>query len=316
VVPGPTAAIVLNYQTPAATIRAVESLRATRPSLARVLIVDNGSRDDSLETIRAALPDVDLIAVDRNEGFSAGCNAGIRDALAQGADRVFLLNSDAAVLPETLSALERALAADPQIGIAGPMVVETSRPDVVQSLGIRYHRATGRMRHYGYASGRPTDASRPRIVDGVSGCAMLIRREVFAAIGHFAEEYFFGFEDLDFCLRARGAGFLSTCVTAAEVRHEGSLSIGRASALRTYFATRNHLLLASRVSPHRSGLSRLAQTGAIGALNLAHVLVSGEVPRREGLRGFAAGLRDHLAGRYGPPPPAMAGTARTEGSRV
>jgi len=295
-----TVAVTLNHQTPQATARAVESLRQVCPPVAAIVIVDNGSRDDSVQRLRN-LEGVHLIEADDNRGFSAGCNIGIRAALARGADRVFLLNSDALVFEDTIALMERALAEHPRIGIVGPAVLDRAAPDTVQSLGIRYDRATGRMRHHGYRSSRHAGGSNlPRIVDGVSGCAMLVRREVFEATGWLAEEYFFGFEDLDLCLRARAAGFLSACVESAAVLHEGSLSIGRGSALRSYFATRNHLLLASRVSAHRPLVARGILAMTVAAFNLAHVLVAAEVPRLEGLRGFAHGLRDHLAGRYGP----------------
>jgi len=300
-----TVAVTLNHRTPRETARAVESLRQGSPSLAGIVVVDNASGDDSVSLLRD-LPDVRLIVSDRNDGFSAGCNLGIREALRLGAERVFLLNSDAQVSPETVALLAEALSADARLGIAGPTILEGSRPDSVQSLGIRYNRTTGRMRHLGHGEPRVGGSRDARVgggvVDGVSGCAMLIRREVFAAVGLLAEEYFFGFEDLDFCLRAGSAGFATVCVGAATAWHEGSVSIGRRSALRAYFATRNHLLLASRASAHRSLAARGMLAATVAALNLAHVLVAADVPRIEGLHGFARGLRDHLADRYGPAP--------------
>jgi GT2 family glycosyltransferase len=131
---------------------------------------------------------------------------------------------------------------------------------------------------------------------------MLIKREVIERIGMLTEEYFFGFEDLDFCLRARIAGFRTACVGTVVVLHEGSVSIGRKSLRRIYFATRNHLLLASRLSTRRSPFASGAQAVAIVTLNLAHVLVTSDVPFQNGLRGLVRGVRDHIAGRYGPGP--------------
>lgn len=311
-----TAAVVLNYETPVETMAAVASLRRAHTPPAHIVLVDNGSSEAAVRPLRG-LAAVQLIALARNDGFSAGCNIGIREALRQGADSIFLLNSDAVVLDDTIAMLERALLAHPQIGVVGPMVLEQSDPDRVQSLGIRYARASGRMRHEGYGSPRPAASSdEPRTVDGVSGCAMLIRRDVFDALGGFAEEYFFGFEDLDFCLRAREAGFQSACVASAQVLHHGSLSIGRGSAARAYFATRNHLLLASRTSRPRSVFGRAGQTLSILTLNLAHVLLRSDVPRLAGLREYVRGVRDHLSGRYGPGPFAAEVSARIPVSRV
>lgn len=124
---------------------------------------------------------------------------------------------------------------------------------------------------------------------------MLVRREVFDAVGLLAEEFFFGFEDLDFCLRASAAGFRTACVHGAVVRHEGQASIGRASSTRAYYAVRNHLLVASRSA--RGG--RWLRTTSVLALNVAHVLFTSGLPRIAGLVAVARGARDHFRGRYG-----------------
>jgi GT2 family glycosyltransferase len=124
---------------------------------------------------------------------------------------------------------------------------------------------------------------------------MLIRRAVFDSIGLFDPDYFFGFEDVDFCLRARGAGLLTVATGAAIAEHEGQASIGRRSARRISFATRNHLLLASRRFQRRSTGARWFQTVAILGWNLAHVLFSSDVPLRQGWRGFLNGAHDYFS---------------------
>jgi GT2 family glycosyltransferase len=295
-----TVAIVLNFRTASETVQAVQTLTASPSPVAATIVVDNASGDGSVATLRAQLGDAQLVQADRNDGFAAGCNRGIREAMRLDADRILFVNSDARVRPDALGALERALDENPHVGIVGPMVVERADPRMVQSLGIRYTFATGRMRHHGF--GRPYDALMVpalREVDGVSGCAMLVRRAVFDRVGLFFEDYFFGFEDLDLCLRARTAGFVTACVGSAIVPHEGNVSIGRASPLRVYYATRNHLLLAARVSPSGPPVARWLLTASIAALNLAFVLTTTQVPRREGLSAFWRGLADHRARRYG-----------------
>jgi GT2 family glycosyltransferase len=292
-------AVFLNYRTPDETIRAVRSLNDADPTI-DVVVVDNASGDGSPDILRTALPGVALIVADENGGFSAGCNMGIREALRRGATRVLLLNSDVVVRPGMVAALDAAMDEDARLGIVGPVVAELHDEDLVQSMGIRYHQATGRMRHFSFGTRRSTaPGSLRRIVDGVSGCAMLIRREVFERIGLLAEEYFFGFEDLDFCLRARAAGFQTACVGSALVLHEGNLSIGRHSARRVYFGVRNHLLLAYRTGGQRTPVARVLQTGWIVGFNLMHVLLVSDVRRGEGLRALMAGVRDYVDGHYG-----------------
>src|SRR5688500_1374882 len=172
-----TVAVVLNYRTARQIVQAVQTLAASHSRPVATIVVDNASDDGSIETLRAALGDAQLVETAQNDGFAAGCNHGIREAMRVGADCIFLLNSDASIEPEALGALERALDENPHVGIVGPLVVERDDPHVVQSLGMRYTAATGRMRHHGFGRRRNTlTVPVLREVDGVSGCAMLIRR--------------------------------------------------------------------------------------------------------------------------------------------
>jgi hypothetical protein len=230
-------------------------------------------------------------------------NAGIRAALARGADRVLLVNSDAIVPPDSIEHLERCLDAAPDAGIAGPVILARSHPGEVQSLGMSYAPISGRMRHLGYCSRFAAAHDRPtaQSVDGVSGCLMLVRREVFDACGLFDEDYFFGFEDLDFCLKARRAGFATVLAGMATVYHEGGRSIGAGSPRRFYFAARNHLLMARRAEPSAGRLVSLFRASSIVLLNVANAALStgGSLPARLGA--VARGTRDYVAGRYGGP---------------
>jgi GT2 family glycosyltransferase len=297
---GGTVAIVLNYRTPNETLAAVRSLQASRPTAPLILVVDNASEDGSADTLRRQLCDVPILVAASNNGFSAGCNLGIRAAIDGGARRVLLVNSDVLVLPDTTALLEQALAASPGVGLVGPMVIEHHAPHRIESIGIAYSSFSGRMRLLGHGkAAAPRSSGDGREVDAVSGCAVLIDVRVFERIGLLTEEYFFGFEDIDLCLRARMDGFRSMCVPAAVAFHAGHRSIGRRSAARIYFAARNHLLLASRLrNPYPRSLQWL-QTVSIVALNAAHVLVRSEVPVRAGLGGLLRGVRDHRDGRHG-----------------
>lgn len=294
------AAVILNYRTADDTILAVRSLQAADADVATIVVVDNASRDGSVDAFRRQLTNVEIIELPRNLGFPAGCNAGIEHVLRQGASHVFLLNSDVIVPPDTVSVLLRVLEGNGRIGVVSPIVRRRRNPDLVESLGLAYHQPSARMRMIGH--GLPVSRIEPfnaRIVDAVSGCAMLVRREVFEAIGLLRSEYFFGFEDLDFCCQARERGFLVACAGATFVLHEGGRSIGPRAALRAYFATRNHLLLADRFPAGRSGLTRLVRLGGVFALNLAHVLRTREIPTLRGLAASVRGAKDFVSGRFG-----------------
>lgn len=291
------AAVILNYCTADQTYLAARSLQSSFAPPADILIVDNHSEDGSAASLRRSVANARVIESPDNRGFAGGCNIGIRAALENGARFVLLVNSDAVLAPDAISHLRTAMDDAVNVGIAAPVLLSREEPDHVASAGISFSPSTGRMRHRG--AGRRVSAvgsDRLRSVDAVSGCVMLIKREVFERIGFLDEAYFFSFEDIDFCLRAREAGFEVTVVQDARAYHEGGRSIGRRSARRVYFGTRNHLRLAARTGQTATRPVRLA---LVTALNAAYVLVSPESPLVGGAAAFARGVWHHVIGRYG-----------------
>jgi GT2 family glycosyltransferase len=296
-----TAAVILNYRTAADTILAVRSLQAADATLATIVVVDNASADASVDAFREHLAGVAILERPRNEGFADGCNAGISHALEAGADAVLLLNSDVIIPPDLPAALQRVLDADRRIGIVAPIVRCRHDPDLVESAGLSYHASSGRLRMIDHGTRIEALVSFGcRLVEAVTGCAMLVRREVFEAVGLLRGEYFFGFEDVDFCCRARAQGFLTACAGSTFVLHEGHRTIGRRAAARAYFATRNHLLLASRFPPDGSRLARRLRLANVLALNVAHVLTARDIPTVKGLAASIQGAKDFARGRLGP----------------
>jgi GT2 family glycosyltransferase/glycosyltransferase involved in cell wall biosynthesis len=290
-------AIVLNYRTSDQTWLAVHSIQSSHEP-AKVIVVDNGPNDESAERLRSALVDAHVIATGQNLGFSGGCNVGIREALRNESDLILLVNSDVVLSPHAIGSLRRAADANPRAGILAPVLLSREEPDRIASAGIRFSASTGRMRHI--ASGQPISMLPPgsvHAVDAVSGCVVLIRRSVFEKAGLLDERFFFSFEDIEFCLRARRAGFDVLCVAEAIAYHEGGRSIGRMSPDRVYYAARNHLRLVRMTDAPSSGLLR---GGLVVGLNAGYVLLSGETPRLRGLAALARGVWHHLNGRYGP----------------
>ncbi|HYN06456.1 MAG TPA: glycosyltransferase [Vicinamibacterales bacterium] len=295
--PSAVAAIVLSYGAADDAILAARSLQGSRPAV-RVIIVENGSSEESRAALAAVGEEVTVIQTGRNLGFSGGMNVGIRNALAGGASHVLLVNSDMILPPDCVDRLRAALEAT-GAGIAGPVVLSRAMPDRVGTLGISYRPTSGRMRHQSFDVSFPSmDAPRTRPVDAVSGCAMLVRRAVIDAIGLLDEQYFFSFEDLDWCFRARRAGFETVLAGDAIAYHEGARSIGVSSPRRLYYAARNHLRFAERAG-NAGRLASLWRGSSIVVLNVAHAVRAGggSLPTR--LAAVARGTRDHFAGRYG-----------------
>ncbi len=305
------AAVVLNYRTPDDTYLAVRSLLASRRPLDEIIVVNNDDHDgDRKPTVLRHIGSTQglrQIDTGRNLGFSGGVNVGIRTALDGGADAVLLVNSDVILPPDCIERLERAMSettSHRDCGIIAPVIANRSAPGVVATSGMSYDPLTGRMRHRGVGAlvaraPRGIQPPKPVTVDAVSACAVLITRDVFDAIGLFEEDYFFSFEDLDFCLRARRAGFETLLAGDAIAYHEGSRSIGANTPERLYFAARNHLLLASRATPTSSRLRQGYRVSAIVVLNLAHAMISRGAPLPRRLGAVVRGTRDYVLSRFG-----------------
>jgi GT2 family glycosyltransferase len=209
----------------------------------RISVISNGC--DAL----ASLPvddRIEQIRLTDNRGFAGGHNAGICRALERGADYVLLFNSDATAEPGLVRELVAAAAANPGAAFLGPLLVRAKEPDRVESAGQAFDVPTGRHTEI-YRGWRVERVDLDtRKVDAVSGCALLARRGAIEMIGLLDEKLFAYFEDMDWCLRARRAGYDVLLVPRARVLHVGEGSTGGASALSTYYSVRNHTIVAAR----------------------------------------------------------------------
>ncbi len=220
----PLYVVVLNWNLPGDTIACVRSLQAGLPAAAQILIVDNSSSDDSVAQFRASFgATVELLTMPANLGFAGGMNAGIRAALRAGAGSVLLLNNDTIVHEAMLERLLQAGNGLPQAGVLGPAIYYYDAPQQIWQLGAREYPLLPIPLNLGMRNLRRA-GGRPFRLDYLTGCAMLVRREVFERVGLLDTEYAMYFEDADFCRRVRQAGFELWCVPAAEMWHRVSLS--------------------------------------------------------------------------------------------
>jgi GT2 family glycosyltransferase len=285
--PNRLAAIVLNYQTPADTAIAVASLMASDRAIDHLIVVDNDQGPECRDALARWGDRVTYVRTGANRGFAGGMNVGIRRALDEHAGLILLVNSDMVVPPDCVARLEAAVTSGNGTAIVGPLVLSRSVPDVVGSAGIDYNLDTGRMRH---RLTRQVEQD----VDAVSGCLMLIRRDVFDRIGLLDERYFFSFEEIDFCLRARAAGFATRVAGSAVAYHEGGQAIGPRSPRRLYFAARNHLMLARNHANGDGSLTRGRRSFFIAALNLAHAVKAPGGSLGARLGATLRGIRDYF----------------------
>ena len=245
--------IVLNWNGHRDTIECVESCRRLQHASYRIVVVDNGSIDGSEGVLRGRWTDVDFLQTGANLGYSGGNNAGIRHALAHGAAYIWLLNNDARVAPDALTYMVDVLDRQPAVGIVGAKVYYLDRPEVILSAGgaVDLERG-GAVRHIGGERNDDGAYDAPAAVDWVAGCSMMVRREVFASIGPFDDNYFLYFEDVDLCLRARAAGWTVTYEPRARIWHrEGAKHQGLFSSTFIYYFLRNRLYFMKRFAPGR-----------------------------------------------------------------
>ena len=288
-------AVIVHWRDVADTLGCVESL-AGEPGV-EILVVDNGSP----EPVAPALSGqpVTCLASGENRGYAGGGNLGIRAALSRGATTVLLLNNDARVVPGATAAATRTLASDPRIAAVGAKVLSRTQPG---RLWLAWGEVTWRPSLVALrGSGEPDGPAygTPRQVDWIAGCAMWLRAEALGAIGLLDEEFFAYHEEVDWCARARAAGWHVVYCPSAVVLHRGGGVAGGPAAIRVrkYFAARNSILFARR---HGTRLQRSRLVA--GLVTKLPLELLWHVPR--GTAGEVLwklrGVRDGLTGRRPP----------------
>lgn len=254
--------IILNWNGRDDTLACLASVAQINYPSFRVIVVDNGSTDNSVDAIRTAFPAVDLIETGKNLGFAGGNNVGIRCALELGADYVFLLNNDTEVDPGLLDAFAVAAERYPNAGVFGGKIYYHAEPQRIWYAGARWNQDTARFDQVGEGElddGRTYSAACE--TDYACGCAFLLPAARLREIGLLDEDFFLYFEETDWCFRAKKAGHPSIFVPEAKLWHKVSVSFGgEGSPLALYFITRNRLLWARRHAgmPMRLRVYRMA----------------------------------------------------------
>jgi GT2 family glycosyltransferase len=262
----------------------------------RVVVVDNASTDGSVAALREMGGSIDFIELRDNVGFTGGCNAGIRHALAYGADYVWLLNNDSHCTPEALSALVAHAESRPDVGMVSPIITDRRSGRDEYVVG-RLDLSTGAMEE----TVDPVEAEsmQRRFPNQIflKGTALLIKRRVIEQIGLLDEHFFAYCEDLDFCIRAAAAGYRAECVTSVRVYHDQGPSIPGQPWRKPYafyYAVRNGILFWRK---YARGIARW-RYARWHACTIFRVLARGGFGREE-TGAFADGLWSGFRGATG-----------------
>lgn len=231
--------LVLNWNSHAETQECLQSLETLDYSNCKIVIIDNGSTDQSEEVLRKKYPQHFFIQTGKNLGYGGGNNYGIRYALKEGAEFIWILNPDMRVGRSTLKTMIDIAERNPKIGILAPVLLEGLPPHQVKRVGRElpdfYKIETIPL--------LPEEASQEfQEVDYMWGCSMMVRSEIFKSIGLIREDFFLYSEDIEFNLRSQKAGWKSVVCLNATDEHRWNKNKKRSSD--SYYYMRNEILLA------------------------------------------------------------------------
>jgi len=247
--PSAVSVIIVNWNTRDMVLRLLASLSAPdAESLEELelIVVDNNSSDGSVEAIRREYPAVKVVAQTENRGFAGGVNPGLQVATQP---FVLLLNSDVETSRDSIEEAARYMAESPTVGVLGPRILSPQRtpqtsawrdPSLIWLVLAAF--GLNKLKRFNFERYQDRQFTEPAEVDCVSGCAMMIRRELFEELGGFDEDYFMYFEETDFCVRARRHGKKVHHAPVGEFLHEEG-GTTKTVRLRTFLDFRRSQIL-------------------------------------------------------------------------
>jgi len=239
----PASVAVIAYNGGAALFSCVRSLRELSPLGTRILVVDNGSRDGSVDGLAGEFADLEILRLQSNRGFAGGANVALDRLSADAKHRrggvVGVINQDCVVARGWLEPLVEVLA-DRSVGVVGARLLADDGVTLEHAGG--WVQANGLTLHIGHGVRSESAFRRRADVEYVSGAVLLLRSDVWEAYGPFDEGYFPAyFEEVEFCMRLREAGLRVVYVPESRVVHHTALSSGGPQSpvyLRRYHGSR------------------------------------------------------------------------------
>ena len=286
-------AVVLTWNQCQDTLDCLASLSQMTYPNCHIVLVDNGSTDDTAAVVSAQYPEVTVLVNPRNLGFTGGTNVGMRYALSEGADYVFLINNDTYVEPNILDELI-VYAAMPGVGIVGPKIYCADDPQRIWTVGTGRHPWTLEMVDKGIGQLDTGQWEEVLEQDYIVGCAQLFPRSVLEEVGLLDEVFFLYYDDLDLSIRVQQAGYRTLMVPQARMWHKGAASAsGDSDSPRIrYYRARSSVWFFRK---HVRGLRWLAVIPYRMGSALKTVLRLGRRGRWDGIKAYFQGLRDGFA---------------------
>lgn len=272
------AVIILHFFQKDLTGRCLESagqLKTRKGNISvkiKIFVVDNNPRED-LTILMKKYPKSVLLKTSENLGFAGGNNFGIREALKDRPDFILIVNNDTVLERNLLINLCREAEQNPAAGILGPKIYfypgrefhygdygKNERGRVIWYAGGRIDWNNVYASHCGVDELDRGQFDHGGETDFVSGCAMMVRRQVFEKIGLFDEQYFLYLEDVDLCWRAKRAGFLVVFAPSGSLWHVNAASSAVGGDLQDYYLTRNRMYFGMKFAPWRTKLALVRES--------------------------------------------------------
>jgi GT2 family glycosyltransferase len=294
------AAVLLNWNGCDFTIDCVRTLLEQSYSALRIIIIDNGSADDSVQRLQGIFGEaVTVQALGENRGFCGGCNAGISLALKDGADYVLLLNNDTEAAHDMVSELVAVAQQQPQAGAVGGKIYNFEPRDTLWFAGGDIKR--GYLRFVTRGLNQHDNGAYDQVAESpfISGCCLLLPRAAIERVGQLDERFFAYYEDAEYCLRLARAGLRCWYAPRAVLWHHEGASSGRTvrrgpAPMVLHLGTRNRLWLVRLYGSPLEKLVTLSGATLRGLLRATALAVRGQ---GEAARALWRGLREGLTAR-------------------
>ncbi|MBU1129875.1 glycosyltransferase family 2 protein [Patescibacteria group bacterium] len=278
------AIIVLNWNQPTLTIQTIKSLLKIKHFSFnyKIFLVDNASTDNSVSVIASEARqsrwnqtvNFEILQTPSNLGFAGGNNFGIKQALKENFDYILIINNDCVVDPNFLQILLKSAQKNPKLAILCPKTYFAKGYEFYKDrykkneLGKVIWSAGGHM-DWNNILGSNIGADQvdkgqfnkiTTDIDFISGCCMFVKSKLFKEIGLFDKKYFMYLEDVDFCQKAKKAGYKLAYIPNSKIWHLSAQSSSTGGNLHHYFISRNRLLFAMRYASLRTKLAIIRQS--------------------------------------------------------